>query len=130
MGASSTITIDLATKLVTYSSPEMALRELVAVALINADAATPSDLTLSVLYRETVLVECTTFVAGVGQIDGELDLDNSDLEAFFAGRNDGRAKRTFDLTLWDGGRMKLLANTKITIMNNPYDPDMTLPTAI
>ena len=129
MGASSTITIDLATKLVTFSAPVMALRENVAVALVNADAATPSDLTLSVMWRGTAMVQCASFVAGVGQIDGTLDLDSTNLEAYFTGR-EGRYKRTFDLTLWDNGRMKMLINDKITIMNNPYDPDMTLPTAI
>ena len=129
MGASSTITIDLATKLVTYSSPVMALRETVAVALVNADAATPSDLTLSVMWRSTAMVQCASFVAGAGQIDGTLDLDDSNLEAYFSGR-EGRYQRTFDLTLWDNGRMKMLINDKITIMNNPYDPGMTLPTAI
>ena len=129
MGASSTITIDLATKEVTFSSPVMALREDVAVALVNADAATPSDLTLSVMWRSTALVQSTDFAAGSGQFDGTLDLDSTNLEAYFSGR-EGRYQRTFDLTLWDNGRMKMLINDKITIMNNPYDPDMTLPTAI
>jgi hypothetical protein len=129
MGASSTITIYLATKQVTFSAPVMALRENVAVALVNADASTPSDLILSVMWRSTALVQCDSFVAGVGQIDGTLDLDDSNLEAYFSGRA-GQYKRTFDLTLWDNGRMKMLINDKITIMNNPYDPGMTLPTAI
>jgi|GEM_PF-4475205 len=130
MGASATITIDLATKRVTYSSPAMALRENVAVALINADVSTPSDLTLSILYRGTTLVQAANFVAGSGQYDGSIDLDDADLEAFFAGIPDGKATRTFDLTLWDNARMKMLINDKITIMNNPYDPDMPLPTPI
>lgn len=130
MGASSTITIDLATKLVTFSSPVMAFRELVAVALVNTGAADPDDLTLSVLYRGTALVQCTSFTAGVGQLEGELDLNDSAVEAFFSGKSDSRHKHRFDLTLWDYGRMKMLINTKITIMNNPYDPDMPLPTAI
>jgi len=130
MGASSTITIDLGTKRVSFSSPEMALRESVAVALVNTGAATATDLTLSVLYRGTVLIKCDSFVAGSGQFDGTLDLDNADLEAFYTGENDGRKKKTFDFTLWDFGRSKMLINDKITIMNNPYDPNMTLPTAI
>jgi len=130
MGAASTITIDLSTKLVSYSSPEMALRELVAVALVNTSSSVAANLTLSVLYRSTILVQCDTFVSGSGQFDGTLDLDNADLEAFYAGENDGRKKKTFDLTLWDFGRMKMLINDKITIMNNPYDPDMALPTDI
>lgn len=130
MGASSTITIDLSTKLVTFSSPIMALREDVAVALVNTGAATATDLRLSVIHRSTVLVDTSDFVAGAGQFDGTLDLDNADLEAFFASKNDPRYKRTFDFTLWDSGRNRLLINSKITIMNNPYDPDMPLPTAL
>jgi hypothetical protein len=108
----------------------MALRESVAVALVNTGAATATDLSLSVLSRGTVLVQCNSFTAGVGQLDGTLDLDDSDLEAFFADIPDGQAKRVFDLTLWDSGRNKMLINDTITIQNNPYDPDMTLPTAI
>ena len=130
MGASSTITIDLSTKEVTYSSPAMALRETVAIALVNTGAAAATNLTLSILHRGTVLAECVSFAAGVGQIDGSIDLDDTDLEAFFEDIPNGQAKRQFDMTLWDSGRNKMLINTTVTIQNNPYDPDMTLPTSI
>jgi len=130
MGASSTITIDLSTKRATYSSPVMAIRETVAVAIVNTGVAVAANLKMYVLYRSDVIIQVDAFVTGSGQFDGTLDLDDDTLIAFFTGLNDGQAKKTFDLTLWDFSRNKLLINDKITIMNNPYDPDMPLPTVI
>ena len=46
------------------------------------------------------------------------------LVAMFTGLG-ARATLWFDLSLYDAGQNKLLVNSRISIMNNPYTPGMT-----
>lgn len=127
--ATKTITIDLDEKTVSYTGAVVALRETASIALINTGSSQAADLVLHVVRRQQLFAECSSFSAGVGQFEGDLDLSDSDLIALFAdvGPTDSRQ---FDLMLWDSSRNRLLINDKITIMNNVYHSGLTAPTEL
>lgn len=122
--------MDLTTRKVVFSTEVVAIRETIAIALINTGSAVATNLRLGVLDRQTELAYTDDFVSGTGQFDGTLDLNTTALIDFFARFNDARKKRRFDLGLWDTSRNKLMINDKINIMNNPYFEGMPLPTEL
>jgi hypothetical protein len=130
MGTTSTITIDASTKLVTFSSQVMGFRELVTVKLYNTGASTATDLKLAVVHRKDILATSESFTDEGGYFQSTISLNTEEIEAFFDAERDGQRKRTFDLALIDSSKGKLLINDKITVMNNPYNPDMQLSTEV
>jgi len=134
------LTIDLGSKKVT-STNAIAIRETVAVRLINIRASNPTGLVLRVTdaMLTNTFVLSTNFIAagsitsvqyGVTTVaqtaTGSMDLNTSELVSFYSNRAPGFT-RPFVVGVWDTLENRLLVNDWLSIMNNPYMPGMPGP---
>lgn len=112
-----TATVTAATKAIAVTGDTVGYREVVEITLAGLPGGTdPTNLVLSLLYRNVELVTVDDFSAGGV---AEMDLDDVDLDRYFAGLS-FRALRTFEMTIWDAVEDNLIGNGELDIMNNPY----------
>ena len=127
--AALTLTIDLTTKEVSTTG-QIAIREDVTVKIYGANAVTTYDvIELGLLKGGTLLASLDTFTDETTYFQGTLSLSTEELVELF-GNKSGRTTYNLELTLWDTNENRLLINDHLEVMNNPYDDEMTEPTAI
>ena len=113
-------TLDLSWKDVAFTN-SMALAELAIVEVRNIGNATPEGLIYYLSDREgTAMALGTNIVAGTvsNSSVGVLNLQTSELRAFFAGLNP-YAERTFSFSVWDSANDILLGSGPVAVRNNP-----------
>lgn len=129
-----TLTVDLTTKEATLTGV-IAVRETVDLTLVGGTVAHAAGYRLALISNEddptdddvTPLAVCNTFAPSGSAILGELDLNTTELVAYFAGYS-GRQMRCCYVAIWDVTRDNLVACDTIQIMNNPYRTGMEDPT--
>jgi hypothetical protein len=124
-----TLTINVVTKEIVQTGVP-ALREHVTVRLVSIGTASPGNLVLYVYRLGREMAKCLTFALVGANVEGTLALDGTAITADFATLADPQGKRQFDVAVYDNARQKLLVNTKLDVMNNPYVAGMTPPTPL
>ena len=115
-----TITVSLATKLVTYSG-DMTIREKVGVTVTGATGATAAGLLMRVLKPDdqVEMAVCDAFTASGSDFVGTLDLSGTALAAEFSG-DDPMKKRAFILQFFNLTDENEIITDRVYIMNNVF----------
>lgn len=122
------ITCNISTKNATLSG-QVAIRETVTVYVTSFGGTVASSLRLGICKKGELFAVCNTFTTGATIFTGELDLNTEELVDIFGNRG-GNETMSFELALWDVLNDRLLVNTTISIMNNPYSEGMADPTPV
>ncbi len=116
---SCTITITEATKKFTQSAL-VADKETIDLNLVNTGTATATDIVAKITnVSNEVLASADDFTAGVGQFEGTMDLNTTEMIAEFTNKN-RRDKKIFQMTVWDSVNDDLLANDNFEVIFNAY----------
>jgi len=114
-----TITVNLDTKLVTYSG-DMTIREQVGVTLTGATDSTTAGIVLRVLKPDdhAEMAQCSAWTASGDDFVGTLDLSGADLATEFED-DDAMKFRAFILQVWNTTDKALILEDRVYIKNNP-----------
>jgi len=122
------ITCNLATKGATLSG-QIAIRETISLSVTSFGGTVASSLRLGICKKGELFASCNEFTTGETIFTGELDMNTEELVDVF-GNKAGNGTMDFELALWDILNDRLLVNTTISVMNNPYSEGMADPTTV
>lgn len=123
-----TFVVDASTKRVSNAPAVIAVRETVTCIVSNAADASSAGLVLRILNQTNTLALATNFVASGSNHVGTLNLNTSNLVAYFAMQEaDVNDVLMLDVALWDTVNNWLLLNDRLYVINNPYVEGMPGP---